>query len=66
MLQDKPWYKSLTIWGAALFAGLQSLEASGNVPAGVSNGAVQFIQALLGLVTVIGMRRAVGANNPPA
>lgn len=66
MLQDKPWYKSLTIVGAAVFAALQSLESSGYVPVGISNGTVTFVQALAGLVSIIGLRRAVGETKKPS
>ena len=62
---NKPWYQSMTIVGGSIYAALQFLESAGAMPAGVSGAASTLVQAIAGLVTLIGLRRAVGGTPTP-
>ena len=66
MLPDKSLLQSLTVWGAAMFAAAQSLEAAGVIPPGAATAAVGIVKSVGALLTVIGVRRVLGeAVVPP-
>ena len=52
---EKSWYKSLTIWGAIGFGAVTCLESL----TGVWPKAAIVAQALAGVLTAIGIRRAL-------
>lgn len=62
---DKPWFKSLTGLGAALFAAVQVLEQTGMVAPGAAAGGadtsgaiVTLVESISALLVVLGIRRA--------
>jgi hypothetical protein len=66
----KDFYKSLTAWGVILIAGVQAGEATGVVPIGTAAAAtgsagavVKLVEALGGLLIVLGIRKAATAPN---
>lgn len=61
-LGAKPWFRSLTIAGAVGYAAIQAAEGAGAIPAGTSTSVANFVQSLFGMLTVFGLRRAVGAG----
>lgn len=61
-LGDKSVTKSLTVIGAAIFAGVQTAEGLGYIPAGVAAQAAVAVKAVAGLVSIFGIRRAVGES----
>jgi hypothetical protein len=56
---SKPWFKSLTITSAVLFAALQALEQNGVVPTGAGKAFADLLQSVLIVTGVFGLRRAV-------
>jgi hypothetical protein len=60
-LGDKTAAKSLTILGAALFAGLQAAEGLGTIPAGMAAQAAVVGKAVAFMIGTFGLRRAVGS-----
>lgn len=64
-LNDKSALKSMTVWGAAILAAAQSLEASGLLAPGTADAAVGVANALGLFLTIIGIRKAV-AGAPSA
>lgn len=59
-LGDKTATTSLTMAGAAIFAGLQTAEGLGVIPAGVAHQASIVAQGVAFIVGAFGLRRAVG------
>jgi len=59
-LGDKSATKSLTVVGAAIFAGLQAAEGLGAIPAGVAQQVATIASAVAGLLAAFGLRRAIG------
>lgn len=69
MLKDKPWFKSLTVWGLILFGAGTAAEGAGALPPGTSDQAQSAVASLasalneIGLLLAgLGMRRAVGGQ----
>lgn len=56
---DKPWYKSVTVWAAAAWAALGSLEYSGAVPTGASQTLSDLVQKVIEAAAIFGFRRAM-------
>lgn len=70
MLADKPWFKSLTLWGLAIFGAAESLCAALGC-ASMQCAPAQLAMAckvvsMIGLILAgLGIRRAVGAQAAP-
>lgn len=60
-LGDKTATTSLTMAGAAIFAGLQTAEGLGVIPAGVAHQVSIVVQGIAALLAAFGIRRAVGS-----
>ena len=66
----KPWFKSMTVWGVVLLGSVEAAERTGLVPDGTHRGvssalanASALVQAIGGLLVVLGLRRAATAPN---
>lgn len=62
LLGDKRIRHSATMAGAAIFAFIQTAEALGQIPAGVTAQLAIVGKGLAGLYFIFGARRAIGEN----
>lgn len=56
---NKPWYHSMTVISAIIFAGLQAAETNGVIPDGGTQSLAQALQALSTVGIAFGLRRAL-------
>lgn len=61
LLGDKGALKSMTVWGAALLAAVQALEASGALLPGTSPALLGVAQAVGTFLTIVGIRKSIAA-----
>ena len=59
MLTDKSFLTSFTVWGAALLAVGQVLEANGVIVPGTSQSLGTLLQALGSFLGIVGIRRVL-------
>ena len=54
----KNFLKSLTMWGVALFGAVQALEGSGAIPIGTGGALTGLLEAVAGIMVIVGRFRA--------
>ncbi len=56
---SKPWFQSVTVLSAVLFAAIQAFEQQGVIPTGASRAIADLAQNALIVSGVFGLRRAI-------
>jgi hypothetical protein len=60
---DKPWYKSMTAWGAILLGAATGAEQIGAVSPGTTSALATLAQDVGALLVLFGLRKAATAPN---
>lgn len=60
--ESKPVFSSLTMIAGGIAGALQALESTGAIPPGVSSAVAEIAKSIAMLVSLFGLRRAVGTG----